>query len=259
MQNDYFASLYQRLGLDENYNIGIYRTDGRVVARRLSNWSGDTVPSNASSPMLANLAMSPVGTYRSTSPIDGIEHIIGYRAVEGWPLVVGEGTSMTDILVNERQRAVQTVEFSLVMLIVLAVTLIWGLRTEARQRQRDLAAHIEIVAARHAAERANAAKTQFLAVASHDLRQPLQSLGLHITSITVRVGRTHAHRFVPVEQCLAEFQCLLSDCWTSHGWIQMPSTFRRRHFTSSTCFSGLPRRAAHRPSKRVCRSGSCRL
>ncbi len=97
------------------------------------------------------------------------------------------------------------------MLIVLAVTLAWGLRTEARQRQRDQAAHREIDAARQAAERANAAKTQFLAAPSHDLGQPLHALGLRITSIATRVGRKHAHCFVSVEQCLAEFQSLLSD------------------------------------------------
>ena len=211
MQTDYFVRMYQQLGLGANDNIGIYRLDGQVVARRLSNWIGDTVPSNASSPMFASLAMSPVGVYRSISPIDGIDRIIGYRTAEGWPIVVGAGTSITDILANWRQRGVWTVGFAMVMLIVLATTLVWGLRTEARQRQRDLAAHREIDAARQAAERANAAKTRFLAAASHDLRQPLHALGMLISSIEARVGRAHAHRFVPVEQCLTEFQRLLSD------------------------------------------------
>jgi len=44
--------------------------------------------------------------------------------------------------------------------------------TERRQTQREL------VAAREAADRANLAKSRFLATASHDLRQPLQSLAL---------------------------------------------------------------------------------
>ena len=176
IQTDYFTALYQRLGLGENDNIGIYRLDGRVVARRLSNWTGDTVPSNASSQMFTSLAKSPVGTYRSTSPIDSVDRIIGYRTVEGWPLVVAAGTAMSDILADWRQRAVQTAGFALVLLAVLSVTLICGLRTEARQRERDRAAHREIDAERHAAEQANDAKTRFLASVSHDLRQPLQAL-----------------------------------------------------------------------------------
>jgi signal transduction histidine kinase len=44
----------------------------------------------------------------------------------------------------------------------------------------------EVSRARDAAERANLAKTHFLAAASHDLRQPLQSLAAMITMLAVR-------------------------------------------------------------------------
>ena len=50
---------------------------------------------------------------------------------------------------------------------------------------RDVSYHIEaekaLTAARDAAEKANIGKSRFLAAASHDLRQPLQSLGLYLS------------------------------------------------------------------------------
>jgi len=47
-------------------------------------------------------------------------------------------------------------------------------------------------AARIAAERANAAKTRFLAAASHDLRQPIHALGLFVDALAADPGSTRA-------------------------------------------------------------------
>jgi len=46
------------------------------------------------------------------------------------------------------------------------------------------------------AERANAAKTRFLAAASHDLRQPLHAMGLFISALSERVRGSVTHKLV---------------------------------------------------------------
>lgn len=62
------------------------------------------------------------------------------------------------------------------------------------QRERELAvqlerARIDAEAARSAAERASASKTRFLAVASHDLRQPMHAIGLLVGLMRERASQ----------------------------------------------------------------------
>lgn len=49
-----------------------------------------------------------------------------------------------------------------------------------------------VIEARNQAERANASKSRFLAAASHDLRQPLQSLGFYLSALTRQFDRPQA-------------------------------------------------------------------
>ena len=63
-----------------------------------------------------------------------------------------------------------------------------GLRREAEQHVADLRRReTALETARLAAEQANAAKTRFLAAASHDLRQPIHALGLLFATLADRV------------------------------------------------------------------------
>jgi signal transduction histidine kinase len=67
------------------------------------------------------------------------------------------------------------------LLVSILLALVVGSLTSIRQRADDLAQLNEALeAARAEADQANEAKSRFLAVASHDLRQPLQSLGLYL-------------------------------------------------------------------------------
>ncbi|HWP18791.1 MAG TPA: ATP-binding protein [Burkholderiaceae bacterium] len=65
------------------------------------------------------------------------------------------------------------------------------------QRQEELAAaHEEMRRSRDEAIRANHSKTQFLAAASHDLRQPLHAMNLNIALLSTRLGQTAEAAFV---------------------------------------------------------------
>jgi len=62
------------------------------------------------------------------------------------------------------------------------------LREDAEQKNRLLEASLRIASqARESAELANAAKTRFLAAASHDLRQPIHALGLFFEDLASQV------------------------------------------------------------------------
>jgi signal transduction histidine kinase len=63
------------------------------------------------------------------------------------------------------------------------------LREDAEQKNRLLEISLRSASqARESAERANAAKTRFLAAASHDLRQPVHALGLFFEDLANRVN-----------------------------------------------------------------------
>lgn len=71
-----------------------------------------------------------------------------------------------------------------------------ALRREAEEKSALLEAALrEADAARRSAEQANAAKTRFLAAASHDIRQPIHALGLLFATL---VDRTRTEQTAPL-------------------------------------------------------------
>ncbi|HWS13985.1 MAG TPA: ATP-binding protein [Rhodocyclaceae bacterium] len=84
---------------------------------------------------------------------------------------------------------------------------------EAAQRdlqQRIAAATAELQTQKELAERANRTKTQFLAAASHDLRQPMQALGLFVSALRMRTRDEDTERLVQrIERALNALETVL--------------------------------------------------
>ncbi|WP_142847596.1 ATP-binding protein [Telmatospirillum sp. J64-1] len=68
-----------------------------------------------------------------------------------------------------------------------------------------------IARARHEAERANLAKSHFLAAASHDLRQPLHALGLYLELLSQRMPEGNEPPLVAAKQCVEILSEQLND------------------------------------------------
>jgi len=65
--------------------------------------------------------------------------------------------------------------------------------------------------AHHEAERANQAKSRFLAAASHDLRQPLTALGLYVGTLNQILGTQHPRLLQSMTDCVSSLSKLLTD------------------------------------------------
>jgi hypothetical protein len=76
----------------------------------------------------------------------------------------------------------------------------------ARRRADDA-----LIAAKAAAERANDAKSRFLAAASHDLRQPLAALALYVGMLEHRFGADVEPLFGSMKDCVLSLSELLTD------------------------------------------------
>lgn len=112
-----------------------------------------------------------VGTFRTDAFANGAEHIGAFHMVRNYPLAV------TVLIPVDGVRATwwRSARVSLLIQIGIGVMMLWLATLFDRgqeQRLRDLAA-------KSAAERASEMKSRFLAVASHDLRQPVQALALY--------------------------------------------------------------------------------
>ena len=73
------------------------------------------------------------------------------------------------------------------------------------------AAEAAFQVAKAEAERANHAKSRFLAAASHDLRQPLSALGLYVGVLKSRLGAKEATLLSNMASCVSSLNELLTD------------------------------------------------
>jgi len=114
---------------------------------------------------------------------------------------------------------------------------------EAAQRdleKRVTTATAELQRQKEVAELANRTKTQFLAAASHDLRQPIQAAGLFVSALQLRAKDEETKRLVSrVERALGGLEAVLDGLLDISRLDAGAVTARVESFPVSRTFSGL--------------------
>ncbi|HTP83890.1 MAG TPA: ATP-binding protein [Alphaproteobacteria bacterium] len=97
LAQDTFQDFFRSLQIGENAVVGIARVDGPILIREPAG--GAIGASLAKAPLLTRyLPRSPVGTYRTSTVIDGVDRIVSYRALPSLGLVVYVSRAVDDVL-----------------------------------------------------------------------------------------------------------------------------------------------------------------
>lgn len=97
LQPDYFAKIYRPFMASSRDSTSVLRADGAVLARGPGPLHRSAVLSPSSSFMQA-IQGGDQGLYRTTSQVDGIERIYGFRKLSPYPAYVTYGHSVDAIL-----------------------------------------------------------------------------------------------------------------------------------------------------------------
>lgn len=123
---------------------------------------------------------------------------------------------LIDVAARPELQAALVSRYPLVVLVaglIISVLLWWLNRSMLAERRRRVAlsrANVDLAEARAEAEAAGRSKSKFLAAASHDIRQPVQSLVLLANALSRRLVNHPAHLYVTqIEQSLDALRLLL--------------------------------------------------
>jgi len=191
IQVDYFIRLCSLLDTASGASCGIVRRDGAVIVRYPAS-EQDVGASVVGTALYQSALATGNGSLSWVSPFDGVERHVAYRYLEPLGIYVAAALPVEAALADWRKRSALVAALSLGGLLLSAGLALLLLR--ALQRQDQAMAALDT--ARRESERANRAKSRFLAAVCHDLRQPVTALRLYLDLIGPDMEGRKGERYV---------------------------------------------------------------
>jgi two-component system, sensor histidine kinase len=200
---DSFTPLQHAADLGDDAMMELFRSDGALLLRQPML---EQIREGASitPPWADGRGDAEGGTRIMLSRFDRIERLFAFRRIPEYDVYAVVGLPTAQIEARWRSHAeilIYGLAGALIPMLVLSGIGLWIVRREEAVRSALAEANAslerrveertrEAEAARQAAERANADKSRFLAAASHDLRQPMQSTVLLVDLLRARLAGT---------------------------------------------------------------------
>lgn len=107
----YFTTFYNEGQFDKHGLVILVGDDWVARARRSGErvWYGNT---SGRTSLVKQLEKGPQGIYEARSSLDGIERIIGYERLPGYPLIVGTGLANDEVYAGFREREAALLRFT---------------------------------------------------------------------------------------------------------------------------------------------------
>lgn len=132
MRTDFFQPSGLFIEFGAGTTLGLFDMEGQVLAR--TGLTPEQIETTlAGTPLLSLVASQPRGLLRTALPFDGVERILAYRRVPGWPVVVTASIPLEEAL-RPWRRSVRW-SFEVIGAVALGVLLLAGLAIRMANRE----------------------------------------------------------------------------------------------------------------------------
>ncbi|WP_350616074.1 sensor domain-containing diguanylate cyclase [Pseudomonas sp. HY7a-MNA-CIBAN-0227] len=117
----YFITLYDDIDMGSNGIINLASSTGKILARK--PFRDADVGTDISNGQVFSLLVPSVnsGTATTKSVVDGVERVVSFRRVNGYPLVIITAFDKNEVLANWRSESLDSIFISSLLLVVLSL------------------------------------------------------------------------------------------------------------------------------------------